>query len=251
MRDSIETYKIWAPDDSIWAPWAKPVLFMRLPYNDHIDLSVQEPDWAAKIDRNTMVIIDLPGDKGVKEGLALARMGLRPVPLYNGVYGDSPSSMIIKVDAIVLALFNGADELVECKIRPDAPPVFLLDSNRMLGNGKQPGKYDNRWCVFPQDMPSAEFLASQNIQNVIVHSEYIHNDLEHILRRYHEKGIAIYHCSGSEGPKMAAVVRPSGFRSLSYRFKATFGLVRNAAGGFGGKIPEPTQSYSGGYHGIG
>jgi len=182
--------------------------------------------------------------------LALARLGYRPVPLYNGVSANFLST-IVKVDDIVNALYKGADELSKYYIPSDAPPVFMLDSNRMTGFGKQPGKYDNRWCVFPQDMPSAAFLLKEGLCKVIVRSDSIQNDLSHILCRYQNEGIDIYICNGEEVRKIP-VVKPSKFKSLSYRFKAILGLTRNATGGFGGWIPEPTQSSSSGrFYGYG
>lgn len=246
MKDNLETYKIWAPDNAVWTQWAKPVLFMRPPAHERKELIVPTIDWIPQADYHTMMIADLPGEKGVEEGLAFARLGYRPVPLYNGVYGARASSMIVPVEDIVAALYKGADVLKAYNIQSDAPPVFLLDSNRMKGAGKTPGKYDNRWCVFPQDMPSASFLLKEQIQNIIVYSDEIQNDLSHILRRYQEQGIKIHLYNGRESLKEIAVVKPSHFKSLSYRFQVIMGLVRNASGGFGGKVPEATQSGSGG-----
>ena len=42
-----------------------------------------------------------------------------------------------------------------------APPAFLLDSDRMKAPAPDPGRFDNRWLVFPQDFPSAAFLRSR------------------------------------------------------------------------------------------
>ena len=92
---------------------------------------VETANWASYPDGETALIVDLPGESGVLEGLALAKMGYRPVPLYNGVYGPNRSSMVIDVAPIANALFLGADDLVSMSIRADAPPVFLLDANRM------------------------------------------------------------------------------------------------------------------------
>lgn len=249
MRDNLETYKIWAPEDSVWAPWAKPVLFINQPIKSNCNMEISNLTWEQTVDNHTMVIVDLPSYSGVVEGLALARLGFRPVPLYNGVNG--PSSSIIKVTDIVRALFEGAEELSTYSIRSDAPPVFLLDSNRMTTGGKRPGIYDNRWCVFPQDMPSASFLSQKGITKIIVRSDSIRNDLSHILLRYQEQGIDIYLSNEKEGEKKVNVVKPSRYKSLSYRCLTIFGLTRNSTGGFGAMVPEPTQSSSRRYYGFG
>lgn len=250
MRDNIEIYKIWAPENSVWAQWAKPVLFMHQFVSWNTKMEFPSLTWTvAAANPQTMIILDLPGERGVVEGIGLAKLGYRPVPLYNGVNG--PMSNLVKVDQIVRALFQGADDLISCSIPQNAPPVFLLDSNRMSGFGKRPGCYDNRWCVFPQDMPSASFLINQGIKRILLRSEWIQNDLTHILRRYQDGGIEIYLSKEGEHEEKVNVVKPSKFRSLSYRCSTLFGFSRNAAGGFGAVVPEPTQSSSSRHYGFG
>jgi len=249
MNDRMTTYKMWAPDDSLWTVWAKPVLFfnsvvsgytLEIPKID--DVFDTNPGNEGN-DADTMIILDLPGTNGVEEGLALAKTGYRPVPLYNGVNGPYEEAMIVNVRDIVSALYQGADMLNSLNLKKDAPPVFLLDSNRMKGRGKERGKYDNRWCIFPQDMPSAAFLLKQGIKKIIIRSNdiRIQNDLAHILYRYHQNGIKIY-LSAGDGLKEANLPKPSQFASLIYRFKVMLGLTRNATGGFGSEIPEQTQT---------
>lgn len=256
MENSLTTYKIWAPDDALWTEWAKPVLFANVPrpvffanapQGDSNALDIPGINWTSAADRDTAVIVDLPSREGVMEGLGLARLGYRPVPLYNGVYDQYSHSTVIDVRDIIMALFNGTDVLTALDIRSDAPPAFLLDSNRMNGIGKQPGKYDNRWCVFPQDMPSASFLSTHGIKRIIVRSSGIQNDLSHILCRYQEQGIKVYLYDVINPLREMTVTKPSQFKSLIYRFKVISGLTRNAAGGFGGQIPEPSESNSGYY----
>jgi hypothetical protein len=250
MMDKLEAYKIWAPDDALWTQWAKPVLFMSRPQNTDIQMNLTELDWIRQMEVHTMIIVDLPGNDGVFESLALARMGYRPVPLYNGVRAPTTKAAI-QVGDIVKALYKGAEILSTMPILKDAPPVFMLDSNRMSGSGKRQGYYDNRWCVFPQDMPSASYLIKEGIRKIIVRSDTIQNDLSHILRRYQDEGIIVYLCKDGQMEKLS-VVKPSMYKSLAYRFKVILGLTRNGAGGFGALIPEATQTTSGTrYYGYG
>ena len=246
MKDKMGMYKIWAPDNVLWTQWTKPVLFTSLPCNNdgNYELKTPNSNHMQMVDYNAVIIVDLPGKESVDEGLALAQCGYRPVPLYNGVYCNSKFSMIVDVQGIAEALQEGTDILSSLNIKADAPPVFLLDSNRMTGQGKQPGKYDNRWCVFPQDMPSASFLLKSGIQKIIVRSTRIQEDLAHILLRYQNQGINIFLCDNDENPKEIKVSKPSLFMSIFYRFKVTLGLSRNATGGFGAVIPEPQIGWS-------
>src|SRR5262245_6521195 len=103
-----ELFEIWAPPNSRWSPWVKPVLFACM------DTEPQLPAPTAKviipeqvlpttavyhfdttqvppIERNVALVLDLPGAEGVRAGLALASQGYRPVPLYNAVPGPIPS----------------------------------------------------------------------------------------------------------------------------------------------------------------
>lgn len=250
-NNNYETYRIWAPDDALWTQWAKPVLFSREP-RQHTDLANEAmAEWAPGHDNSMALIVDLPGESSVLEGIALAKKGFRPVPLYNGVYGPNKSAMAIDVTGIVNALYQGANELTMISISDDAAPVFLLDSDRLEGDLYKVGKYDNRWCVFPQDMPSASFLLSHGISTVYLRSNEIQNDIVHILRRYQEKGIKIYHVNASLTSKNLTVARPSYFKSALYRIKTMAGLTRNAAGGFGGMVPDPMQSSGHRYYGGG
>jgi len=241
--ERLEAYRVWAPDNALWTAWAKPVLFMSAPQGFADSMEIPEINWAVP-DGSTAVVVDLPGSEAVHVGLGLAKMRFRPVPLFNGV--DAPGGTIPMVDVseVVGALYSGADYLRTLNIPDCAPPAFLLDSQRMKG-GKVPGihdNYDNRWLVFPQDMPSASAMQDHCILRVVVRSDSISDDLAHILRRYQERGIQILLCDGTV-TKEVQVPAPSRFRSLFYRFIAMCGLTRNAAGGFGGTISEEGHSH--------
>jgi len=253
---NIEAYKIWAPDGVLWTEWAKPVLFANMtPVN--FPLEIPDIRWLDFLYNDTAIIVDLPGKKGVFESLALAKIGYRPVPLYNGVCMENYTNMTVDSRGISWALYAGAVMLPGLNLRGDAPPVFMLDSARMEGYLKNPGKYDNRWCVFPQDMPSASFLLKNKITKVIVRTgpekkffaNQIQDDLSHILFRYQEAGVKIQAAFGGKEIDDITVPKPSQFKSLFYRFRTLLGLSRNAVGGFGAMIPF--LSDSDGYRGYG
>ena len=251
MNDNYNIYRMWAPDNALWTQWTKPVLFSRDVHVNSQELVIPSVKWAPYADGKTALFVDLPGKRSVLEGLALAQMGYRPVPLYNGVYGAGKRTMAVDVASVAETMYQGTDYLSGLSIRSDAPPVFLLDAARMKGPARQPGRYDNRWCVFPQDTPSADFLVSHGIVSIYVRTNKIQNDLSHILLRYQKRGIRIYLVGDHGSPKELTIVRPSHFESFLYRFLATLGLTRNAAGGFGGTVPEPTQTSGGRHYGIG
>jgi hypothetical protein len=127
--------------------------------------------------------------------------------------------------------------------------VFILDALRTTGT--QPLRddlFDNRWMVFPQDFPSARFLAKQKIKRVVLvqtRSTQPMEDLRHVLLRWQEAGIEIL-VKGSANtgmPSQIMVAKPSRFRAFWYRALAMIGLRRSSVGGFGGFVPE---SFGGG-----
>lgn len=249
-------YDLWAPEKSVWSPWAKPVLFAnsRTPPGIEAD-SPAEPlpgtDWAPDVSRRMAIVAELPGADSVRVGLALAKIGYRPVPLFNAAHG---SRAALEQDSIQKELSRGAATLAGAAIEPDAPPVFLLDWRRCrVARSTVPGTLDNRWICFPQDFPSAQFLKEQRIGDVLLLQNTVgqpQEDLAHVLRRWQEAGIGIYVDTMTPGGAVPLeVTKPPQFRALLYRVLAMIGYKRNSAGGFGGVVPEPTQSS--GYSGYG
>jgi hypothetical protein len=152
-------------------------------------------------------------------------------------------------------LAAGAERLKERPPRPDAPPAFLLDANRMNPSMLPgPGRFDNRWVTLPQDFPSALFLKTHGIRDVIVlraDGRAPGDDLSHILRRWQEGGVPIALGdlrSGGEAQPFQ-VPRPSYFRLAWYGLIALMGLRRSEVGGFGASIPEVSSGGGGGFFG--
>lgn len=245
-----ELFDLWAPADSVWSHWAKPVLFAEWSpaQPDQPPAVLTLPELHLALDRNTAVVVDLPGLDSVLTGLALAREGLRPVPLFNGAHH---AAAVVDTGTILRLLQEGADTLAGLAFSPDAPPAFLLDSKRLSpGASPQPGKFDNRWMVFPQDFPSANFLKSREIHRVLLLESggqpQPAADLAHVLRRWQEAGLQIYAADPTGGNmRELHVEKPSSFRLAWYRALAVVGLRRSSAGGFGSVIPHPSSGGSG------
>ena len=138
--------------------------------------------------------------------------GFRPVPLYDGAPGFNA---LIDVGPIIGALQKSAIELGNLDLRPDAPPVFLLDSRRTdFGSFVSPGKFDNRWAIFPQDFPSANFLLSRGIRSILLAQQAIAQplpDLAHALLRWQEARLAILACGAlANNPPLVLADEPTG-----------------------------------------
>jgi hypothetical protein len=244
--NSWQLFDCWAPVSSEWSRWAKPILFAQ---SEPPAIGLSRAEFASELkltfDPGLAVILDLPGVESIAVGLQLARKGFRPVPLFNGA---SSLSEIVKTSQVRQLLADTGPELATLPLNPLAPPVFLLDALRD-GNGIQPrpGGFDNRWMVFPQDFPSARYLAGRGIHRIVLVQEIGRNapreDLAHVLLRYQEAGLALSSLPAiaSADPAPLHVARPPQYRLLWQRALAMLGLRRNSAGGFGSVIPQPTS----------
>ena len=255
-----EMFSIWAPDNSPWSCWAKPVLFAHLdsemsqiPITDvAVDVS-----WAPSVGERVALMLDLPGAEGALTGLALASRGYRPVPLYNAVplpYGETlldplTSKVVaaVNVAPILSALRKGAEQLAQMKLPFDAPPVFLIDANRH-GDGRkmEPDEFDNRSVSFTTDFPSANFLVSQGIQRVILVQKNCvepQSDLAHSLRRWQDGGLKLerLRLDFPSAPEPFEVARPSWYGAMFQRVLSRIGLRRATIGGFGAWVPESSS----------
>jgi len=257
-----ELFRCWAPEESVWSRWAKPVGFLEGavagtfpaapsggPDARPVDVSgVPGPD------ARVAIVVNLPGGAAVATGVALAHGGYRPIPLFNGVPNtavgpDLPAA--VDTGALRRALRAHAGTVAGLGLLPDAPPAFLIDKYRLAGGAQpSPGTFDNRWVVLAQDFPSGVFLASHGIRGVLLlePAGWLDGDLAHVLRRWQEAGLPLERLDPASPSRVPLdVPRPSRFRALLYRTGVLFGLRRNAAGGFGAKVPVPSQG--GGFHG--
>jgi hypothetical protein len=243
MMNGEDLFGIWAPADSRWSVWAKPVLFADIYGAASATDPITFPEATPYLQmRDAAVIVDVPGSDSVLYGIALARRGYQPVPLYNG--GIAPG-MLVNMGVIANFLGFCAAALKNCPLPAAAPPVFLLNADRLdnAAGARQPGRFDNRWCVVPQDMPSAEYLSGAGIRKVVLISDRARADLVHILRRYQDAGLTILHSLDLTTPPVAFnVPRPAFYKSFFYRLMAYSGLRRNSAGGFGAVVPDPQSS---------
>lgn len=244
-----ECFVAWAPDGSLWSQWAKPVVFAHI---DRLATARAEDDeatmpgfaWPPDARPERLIIVDLPGERSVLVGLSLAGRGHRPVPLFNG----NPHHLgVVDVEPIARRLRGGAKMMRTLAIRPDAPPAFLLDANRMAPiGGLRPGRFDNRWLVLPQDFPSATLLMAHGIRQALLLQSNTADppeDLAHVLLRWQEAGIGLLRQNAEPGADTVEihVAPPSRFRRSWHRAIALMGLRRSNVGGFGAIIPEPSS----------
>ncbi len=250
-------YNIWAPIDSPWSNWVKPVLFACMdswPLSE-VPWYPEEIGFIPPVAGTVAIVADLPGDRGVSIGISLALNGYQPVPLYNALpgptfeeinsFGSPIPVSLIDVAPIINALRRGTLFLSKQPPPTNAPPVFLLDANRRAATRPpSPGTYDNRSITFVTDFPSANYLLSHGITEVLLLQEnrvHPQSDLAHTLRRWQDGGIIIKTKDlFSPIPAIPLTVeKPTWYGAIWYRVLVALGLRRSELGGFGGLVPFP------------
>jgi hypothetical protein len=243
---SRDAFEVWAPPGREWSQWAKPAPFVGASMDSapSTGASAELKVGSIKSEPDLCVVLDLPGPEAVRLAVGLARNGIQPVPLINTTTGSGEA---ISMGEVLSELRRGAGELRAITLAQDALPAFVLDSRRDAPTYvPRPRTYDNRWMVFPQDFPSGNYMAARGIRRavVITREPKLRDDLRHILRRWQDAGLKIYFETPGDGqkPQEITVEKPSMFKHGWYRVLVAMGFKKNAAGGFGGWIPEPSQS---------
>jgi hypothetical protein len=242
----------WAPDESVWTPWAKPVLFNSPALSKKGLFSPSAVEGIPELETfanptGRVVIVDLPGVNSVRAAVTLAGLGYRPVPLYNGCEGPSA---VIPVRELMDAVEGATAQIKDRGLSFNSPPAFLLDSRRMSGFPAF-GNFDNRWLIFPQDFPSGNLLLSKGFSEVVLVSlpdGAVQKDLAHVLLRWKESGLAVKFFSfATQDALPLNVPRSAQYKLFFYRALAKLGLHPNSAGGFGDVIATPSETSHGGY----
>lgn len=206
METRKEVYKVWAPENGRWSGWVRPVLFIAINENlkvqEYEEFSIPEIIYINEHKNDTAIILDLPGNKAITEGLSLAKLGYRPVPIYNGTDEQEGSECLVNNHGLEYSLMLGAEVLKQMEISLDASPVFLTDSNRMNRRKVTDSVFDNSWDVYSQDLPTYKYLKKHGIDKVIIKSDMIRKDLNKIFYEFQKNGIKIYYTEGYEEPKL-------------------------------------------------
>ncbi len=197
-----EVYKKWTPTGKRWVDWVRPVPFIGIdsPYQVHefIDDSIPKIFYVNNLSKDTAIIIDIEGVDSIKEGIALAHLGYRPIPIFNGTNPSIGVSSTTNNAMIEPLLVWGALELEKIVLEEDAPPVFLLDRNRLNRYKIDPSIFDNSWDIYPQDIPSPDYFLQNGITKIVVRGNQLSRDLKKVLYPYQKKNIKILFTNGYE-----------------------------------------------------
>ena len=199
-----DIFKIYAPNGVKWSDWVRPVPFVaidtynRKPISDWYDRKLI---FIKEYSQNSAIFVDLPGKESIEFGIALAYLGYRPIPIFNGT--DEQQGSVATNDNYLVesCLINGSEILKNIKLRKDANPAFLLDSYRINRYRARESIFDNSWDIYKQDVPSANYFKQNGINKIIVVSDNIKRDLKKILLTFQNNGMEVYITDGYINPK--------------------------------------------------
>jgi hypothetical protein len=205
----------------------------------------ERPPWAgidtSWVPERAAVIVDLPGAEAIHTGLALGERGLRPVL---AISTSSSYREVIPMDEVLAALCEGARFASAFPVGPALLPAFILDARRDgEGAPRLPGLFDNRWAVFPDDLPSARVLRTAGATRVVVvqQGDRAPMDLVEVLRAYAHAGLEILaydpHAPRLPGPMV--LPSPRWWGDFVERTKRRWTFWPRPDDGFGRRIPIP------------
>ena len=265
FADAARLYDLWGPPHaSPWSGYHRPTLYAALdsvpgertwprgPAGfDAAGAPREAPAW---LDGRTAVLLDLPGDQSVAWAALLNRRArMAPVATFNN--WPHPRG-VVDATRVLAALLHYApwvhDGWDRIESPGDAPPVFMADAARMGSAVVKPRDFDNRYFLLETDLPSGAALASRGIERLVYvrpeapplgppDADDLHGWLHETGRRVrlHLARAAPDGWRLGEPEPLAVTVRKTPFTTT--RDPAFKGYRRNAAGGFGVLVPEPSS----------
>ncbi len=194
-----EIYKIYAPLGAKWTEWIRPVPFIAIDTYNRKSISTwvdRKVMFLKQYEPDTAIFIDLPGKESIELGIALAPMGYRPIPIFNGTDEQKGSKPTTDTYLVESSLITGSQKLKNIHLENNANPVFLLDSYRINRYRATKSMFDNSWDLYGQDIPSAEYFIENGIKKIIVIGTKIQRDLKKIFAKFQEIGIKFYLTDG-------------------------------------------------------
>jgi hypothetical protein len=274
------------PPESPWYPYHCPTLFAAIdrlnlgprPIQMSPEVALRGPAGAfAWLERGAMAVLDLPGGLAVQLGARLMlEAGVQLVstfdhwPLANPVRpGPAPENLeprpwppqdtlrSVAIDSrdVIDSMVSLAPQVYrrwQQGLAVDAPPVWLCDMRRMSAVRPGPGDFDNRYFIDDSLLPSAALLRQHGIERLV----YVRYgfpsqpsaDLARFLRECHDAGIALRSAVLVEPTSWAEpmpMAPPPAIPLAGRKFP------KSQIGGFGRRIPEPSESSGGSFSGAG
>jgi hypothetical protein len=246
-----EALTIWAPHNSQWGAWTKPVLFSFMSDPLPEQAALMDRGWKAIASSDVAIVVELPGTEAVIAGLQFAKFGYRPIPLFNACPYALDTSMFepssgetsatVDVMSIMRAIERNTEVLNLMRLPESAPPAFLLDANRSRGPlFPGVGMFDNRSVVRKSDLPSGDVLKAAGIRYVVLvrTADKLSRDLHSILLSWQNDGLRIQTQAYAEewNPSSYSIRRRNVASVISGKLLMWLAFRTNSLGSFGRTI---------------
>jgi hypothetical protein len=223
-----EVFEAWAPPASAWHAWAKPVAFAQMA--DAPEGAVgAEPEAPLGARGDLAAVVDLPGEASVLMGVALARRGFRPVPMFNAVSSGADDD-VVDMSVVQRALAGAARGLASLRLATDAPPAFLLDSRRRRWVLVM-ARHDNAHAVTGADFPSGTLLKERGLREIVLVQQRAGlpaPDLHAVLKAWQDAGLVMSVATPRSRPA------PRRLAALPWRTRVLEWLKWSSRGAHGG-----------------
>ena len=128
-----------------------------------------------QLEKGTAVVLDSGGAHSVAMAVKLVKHGFQPVIMFNSVPHTGGINRSEQELATLLYFAEQMNKLKQDgKIKPDAPPVFILDTHRDdmdVSFGKDKTKVKNTYKYNEGDFPSSEELRELGVQKIVYLNE--------------------------------------------------------------------------------
>ena len=200
------------------------------------------PAW---LTASTWTILDLPGPRSVEAAAWLiGATGCQPVCTFDNWPHDKG---VLRPEHTLAELLRWASTVAEVRteLRPEAPPHWICDRERLGERPGRPSEFDNRYYLDDSILPGPGVLARNGIERVVYvvpeASDDPLADLEAYLAELLLAGIAVLRLAlDSEGARPQPLASPP-----VPRRPPRVGFRRSSAGGFGTHVPAPSSGSSG------
>jgi hypothetical protein len=194
---------------------------------------------------DTWTILDLPGPAAVEAAAWLVTSAdCQPVCTFDN--WPHPRG-VLRAEQTLAELLRWATTVAEARprLRPESPPLWVCDSERLGSRRASPGQFDNRYYLDDSILPGPATLRRAGVARVVyvtMGGESVPLlDLEGYFAELLAAGLPLLHAElehpDLEPRPFAAPKKPRRVNTSSYR--------RSSAGGFGTEVPEPSSGSSG------
>lgn len=130
---------------------------------------------SGELEKGTAVILDSGGAHSVAMAVKLVERGFQPVIMLDSIPHTKGINRSEQELATLLYFAEQMNKLKqEDKIKPDAPPVFILDAHRDdmdVSFGRDKTKVKNNYTFGEEDFPSSEEFQKLGVQKIVYLNE--------------------------------------------------------------------------------